>query len=242
LLGFAYLLAKKNYLLPILYVLPYLTEPRSAPVQSAIFLAMLAGTSVTDIVLPALSNPASKTNRAGGFVLTFIGIYLFTSAVFFNLQFTGTAVSTPNRAAFTWVRENTPEESRILVLTGESDTFCDGISEWFPALTGRISPTTVQGKEWLPNFDAALNTQRSLQACLNSNTPLPCIEDITNKNDIEYEYLYIARQSTLKQLCRVTAPTLRGDGLIAMLSTHNGYTPIYQTDEVVIFAREQAAP
>lgn len=240
--GFAYSLAKKNYLLPALYLMPYLAEPRSAPVQSAIFLAMLAGVSMVEIVLPVLAPPSARSARAEFLTLTFIGVCLFGNAASFNLQFAGTAVSPSNRSAFAWVKENTPAQSRVLVLTGESDIFCDGISEWFPALTERISPSTVQGREWLPGFDAALNAQRSLQACLNVNNPLQCVEDTTKEHSLPYDYLYIARQSAFKQFCRVAAPLLRGDTLIAELSSRSEYRLVYQTHAVAIFAQERAAP
>lgn len=242
LIGWVFSIVKKQYLLPILYILPYLTEPRSAPVYATIALAMLTGFILVELILPALSNQPFLKNRPAQIVLIYLVLYLFGSAAFLNVQFAGNAVSEANRTAFDWVHTNLPADSRILVLTGETDTFCDGISEWFPALTGRISPTTVQGREWLPGFNTALEQQRDLQACLNSESPLECIEENTRLHQTEFEYIYIARQSTFKQSCRVTSPLLRGDALITELSTHAEYQPVYQTHEVLIFTREPKTP
>lgn len=239
LIGLVFCIARKNFLIPILYILPYISEPRSAPVYAAIFLAMLAASAISGVILPAISDQPVSQSRAALAVLAYLGLYLFGSAAFYNIQFSGNIVSEPNRKAFEWIQKNLPEDSRILVLTGESDTFCDGVSEWFPALTGRISPTTVQGKEWLPDFNSALNGQRAMQACLNADDSLGCIEANASQYQIKFDHLYIARQSTLKQLCRVVSPITRGDALIAQIKSRPDYKPVYQTSEVLIFIRAQ---
>lgn len=242
LIGFAYSISRRHFLLPILYLLPYITDLRNAPVNAMISLVMLATIAISELILPAFSNQMVGKSRLVPIALVYLGVYLFGSAAYYNIQFTGTAVSEQNRTAFEWIETNTPSENRVLVLTGETDTFCDGISEWFPALTGRISPTTVQGREWLPNFSAAMQKQRELQACLDTDNALECVENISRQYKIEFDYLYIARESTIKQSCKVIAPVIRGDALIADLKSRNDYQPVYQTQAVIVFAHKQEAP
>ncbi len=233
-IGFATRLAQKDYLLPAAYILPFIVEPRSAPTFAMIPFAMLAGIALTDIILPT---PKKTNPRVALAVMFFIGFYLLGSTLYFGTQLAGTTVSMANREAFDWVKSNTPLESRFLVLTGENDLFCDGVSEWFPALTGRVSLTTIQGTEWLPGkFSVAVSTQPTIQNCLSGDDALRCIEQTAKRANLQYDFIYIARQSTIKNLCRVISTTTRGDSLIFALEEQSGHTPIYETDEVSIFS------
>ncbi len=53
--------------------------------------------------------------------------------------------------SFNWISQETPADSKILVITGKDWTY-DSYSEWMAALTGRSSVSLVQGYEWLPGF------------------------------------------------------------------------------------------
>lgn len=227
-IGFIRQIAKGDYFLAIAYILPFVVEPRSAPVYAVIPLAMLTALTLSEVVAPAIP----KVRGVPQIFAVFIAFYLVGSALYFQTQFAGTSVSQANREAFDWVKTNTPPESRFLVLTGEGDIFCDGISEWFPTLTERTSLTTIQGMEWVPGkFSSTAATQRTMQACLADNNALGCIEN----SNLAYDYIYIAHQSTIKTACRVTASTTRGDSLISALTTNSRYMPVFQTNEVSIF-------
>jgi hypothetical protein len=231
-IGFVRQIAKRDYLLSIAYILPFLVEPRSAPVYAVIPLAMLAALTLFEVVIPAMP----KGRGAPQILVVFIAFHLIGGALYFQTQFSGTSVSPANREAFEWIKTNTPPESRFLVLTGEEDIFCDGISEWFPALTERTSLTTIQGIEWVPGkFTSISSTQRTMQACLADTNALDCIENTAQSSGLTYDYIYIARQSTIKTACRVTASTTRGDNLINTLTTNNRYLSVFQTNEVSIF-------
>jgi hypothetical protein len=206
-------------------------------------LAMLASLTFSDVILPALApapNQLPFHNRLQKIFVIYIAIYLLGNALYFDTQFAGTSVSQANREAFDWIRINTPSNSQFLVLTGETDVFCDGISEWFPALTGRTSLTTVQGSEWLPGKFAGISqTQRTIQGCLNGNNALDCVQESAKAAGIQYDYIYITNQSTLKTMCRVIMPISRGDSLIRALEERNDYKPVYQTDAVSIFSQQR---
>jgi hypothetical protein len=242
-IGFAVSIRQKKYLLPVAYILPFIVEPRSAPVYAMISLAMLAGLTFSDVILPALASDPNRLpsrNRLQKIFIIYIAIYLLGNAFYFDTQFAGTSVSQANRDAFEWVKSNTPLNSRFLVLTGETDVFCDGASEWFPALTGRTSLTTIQGTEWLSGKFASISqTQRMVQACLNGSNALDCVEENTKAADIPYDYIYIASQSTVKNMCRVTMPISRGDSLILALENTSDHRSVYQTDAVSIFFHQR---
>ena len=142
---------------------------------------------------------------------------------YFGTQIAGTALSPPTRQVFEWVKSNTPADSRFLVLTGntENTSFCNGTQEWFPALTGRISLTTVQGTEWLegPAFDETASDARAAENCVSSADPLLCIERLASSRGgrLEFDYLYVARSTPILTNCRVMSIEMRGERLIAEL-------------------------
>lgn len=234
---------QRDYLLPAMYTWPFIADPRSSATYAMISLAMLAGVTISDVVLPALTDSEDESsisafqNRSAFWFLLLLGFYLLGSTLYFGTQIAATSLTPANRSAFDWVKANTPTDSHFLVLTGDDQLFCDSVSEWFPALTDRISLTTIQGDEWLSDkkYSQAVSLQADLQACLKGTAPLDCIEQIR----LNYDYLYISRQTPLKNLCRVVAPAMRAEGLIAALELNRQYLWVYGTDEVAIFAYQR---
>ncbi|MBI1795140.1 MAG: hypothetical protein HYR70_13265 [Chloroflexi bacterium] len=233
LIGFIMRLAQKNYLLPAAYILPFIVEPRSAATYATIPFAMLAGVALADLILPSLSN---INRRAAPALMLFIGFYLLGSAFYFDTQLAGSTVPPADREAFDWIKANTPQDSRFLVLTGENELFCDGVSEWFPALTSRLSLTTVQGTEWLRGrFAAAASTQSTIQNCLSGTDALNCVEQTARQAGIQYDYVYVVRQSSIKNFCRAIAASPRGEALLSALNGDSRYNLVYRADEISIF-------
>ncbi len=244
LIGFVACIGRRNLLLPIWYFLPYLVDPRSAATYAMIPLALLAGVALSDVILPGLAKIGGSTNPANdeivrsrwyvSFVIV-LGIYMLGGSLYFGTQIAGTALSKANRIAIDWIHDNTPKDSRFLVMTGEDEIFCDSLQEWFPVLSERVSVTTIQGDEWLPDkaYATAVGLQGRVQNCLAAASPLQCLND----QHLQYDHVYIARQETLKNFCRAVAPVSRGEHLIAELGNNPQYSLAYQTEAVAIFSR-----
>jgi hypothetical protein len=243
LIGFVECIGRKNFLLPIWYFLPYLVDPRSGATYAMIPLAMLAGVAVSEVILPGLAkiagNPYSDNSGTvqgrwyASFLIVF-GMYLLGGSLYFGTQIAGTALSKANRTAIEWIHANTPTDSRFLVMTGENEVFCDSLQEWFPVLSERISITTIQGDEWLPDnaYAKAVSLQDEVQNCVNAVSPLQCLND----KHLQYDYVYIARLGALKNFCRTLAPVSRGEHLIAELRNDPQYSVVYQTQAVELFS------
>ncbi len=236
-IGFGCVLSQRNYLLVGFYLLPYFIEPRNSSAYAAIVTAMLAGLAIEQAILPAISKIPLEQNRLAQLTLVYIALLLMGNAFTFNAQLAANTLSKENRAAFEWVKSNTPEESRVLILTSEVNGFCDGVSEWFPVLTERISPTTIQGLEWLPNgLEQARESREKVQACIvNSDFP-SCL---TSQEMIEYDYVYIAREFIPKPYCGNKSFPIKDDRLISRLEGRNQFTLVYQTNQVAIFSFNQ---
>jgi hypothetical protein len=101
------------------------------------------------------------------------------------------SLSQYDQDAMEWVSQNTSLDSQFVLLTGEKDWFTDPISEWFPALSRRISVSTVQGSEWLPDhqFAKQIENYNQLQSCVEQD--YSCISTWAKNNSISYSYLYL---------------------------------------------------
>ena len=124
-----------------------------------------------------------------------------------------------------WVGQETSESSRFLVLSGLPQWSADSISEWFPALSGRVSVVTPQGSEWLPNreFSRLLETHATAQACATEDAA--CLDRWSDDNGISFSHVYVAKRQSC---CPVLTDALRGDP---------SYLTVYDGPGAAIFAR-----
>jgi len=244
-LGLALKIVRREYLLPGWYVLPFIIELRNAPNVSAIPMAMLASTALLDLIFPALAQlegrvrkiefQKSLQSRIEKGLFLYLGLSMLTGMYYYDLTISDRKVSPENREAFQWVADNTPADSRFIVVTGNTDLFADWTLEWFPVLTNRVSLTTVQGREWLDNqqFLERVGDIQLLQHCLTNSSSLECIESQADKLGSKFDYIYIAKKTARENY----ASTIRGEALISDLTKDNiNYQLVYQSTEVAIFA------
>jgi hypothetical protein len=89
-----------------------------------------------------------------------------------------------------WIKDETPPESTILVITGETWER-DNYSEWIAALTGRVSLNVVQGYEWLPGFSDRID--RYDRANLAFSLGIGSFLQWMQENDLQADYLVLPR-------------------------------------------------
>jgi hypothetical protein len=241
LFGLGYLFLRRQYLLPLWLVLPFLVEGRSAVLPAAIPLAMLASVGFVDVVLPALmpgtakemddSSPLSGV-EFGLFV--YLLLFLVFSTYQFGLQLAGSTLSRPHREAMNWVRENTADDSRFLVLTGTNAITCDLVLEWFPALTGRQSIYTVQGTEWTkgPDFAPYVRSTYAVQECL-TDGDLSCLDATIARS--EYDHIYLSK--FLTRDCRTIEYKNTFYYFLESIRMDQEFRPVYDSERVIIFAK-----
>lgn len=257
LIGFAAEASRGRILLPLWFLIPFLVEPRSAPTTAMVPLALLAGVGLGDVILPALAgfeagpDKASQGNvlrgRVAPIFLLYVGMYLLGDAAYFGTQLAGSTLKQTDRVAFEWISTNTPADSRFLLLTGNngSDLFCDAPMEWFPALTGRMSTTTLQGTEWLPSqrFDHVKANAQAVDGCLADESPLACVEGLASSQNRlpSFDFVYVVRNTPEMTACRNVGTSMRGERILTELRQAPGYSQVYGTNDVAIF-RRQGAP
>jgi hypothetical protein len=206
LLGVFAEITRRRYFLLIWLIVIALFSPRGGQWLATIPASMLFGSGVVLVLVPGLVNfkgwasegtPTIKdifqyriVKIAFSVVLVFT---LFSAMVF---RYVGDSelktLSSYDRQAMQWVSQNTEKASKFVVLTGEKWPV-DFISEWFPALSMRYSVSTVQGSEWLPDyqFNKQMKIYDSLQSCAMKD--FSCLSNWTKENSIQYTYLYLSK-------------------------------------------------
>jgi hypothetical protein len=108
----------------------------------------------------------------------------------------------------------------------------DKTAEWFPALAERVSVTTVQGSEWLPNdtFTHLEELNGMAQECAGGDTS--CIDLFTAETGLQYDYIYVRLPNPSfwhpANLCCHLASSLLID---------SRYTLVYPGPGAMVFAR-----
>ena len=222
---------KKEYFLILWFILPYMVEPRSAPSIAFYPFCMLMALAFTD-ALPALVDriykkdplaPQPAFNERGwlNITLLLVMVYLFAESSLYGFKLINTSLSTADRDAMSWIKNNTPVQSRFLPITGVKSPEIDPFVEWFPALTERRSQTTIQGFEWLlgAGFYDRYGAIAEVQACKTAG----CFAEWSTRNGLDYQYLVIQRAGVDQEL-------------IGSLDQASGYEVVYSSDGVLIYA------
>jgi hypothetical protein len=230
--GIAWCLWKKQFFLVAWALLPYFVEPRSAAGVSAFPSAMLMALCLTDVLpalvqsirkalkMPSASKDFTQTQwlNAALLVLMF-GLFIVSALHDFSLANT-TLKQPESQVLMDWVKQNTPENSQFLILTGFTGVATDPIQEWFPALTGRRSQTTSQGLEWRlgTSFFTRIDQLIALQKC----GDVACVENWSVETGLGYTELLVEKTNLTQSLVN----SLTGD---------NGYSLVYQNAKYLVY-------
>jgi len=251
LIGIGQRLARRDYLLPLWMAIPFFVEGRSAPGPAAIPLAMLAAVGLVDVVLVAIQALAGNTrvdDRSEGRndseqsgqvssvernIVIYLLLYLIFSTYQFGLRLSSATLYPQDQEAMTWVRENTPADSRFLVLTGSTSVSCDSVLEWFPALTGRQSIYTVQGTEWTQgeNFSAYVRSTYSVQECLVSSDG-SCLDSAISRS--QYDYIYVSKLLRVNN-CQPLDLQRTFPYFLEQMNASERFDAVYEADEVIVY-------
>jgi len=233
-LGMATLIAKKDFFIPGMLVVIFLAQPRSAHTMGNIALALAAGYFVVEILMPPISKFTETSPQSRTLFLVTLIPYILSNSMFFGLALSQKHVPKPEQDAMQWVKETTPPNSKFLVLTGETNPFCDATSEWFPALTERKSLATFQGNEWVlgASFGKFIGNAQNFQRCINQG--LDCMERGANYfGSFNYVYISVAPTTVECQLAGVALDAKRP--LIVEMENSTKYVVAYRSKNAVIF-------
>lgn len=234
-LGLFIQIKNKDFLLPMLFVLPFLIEPRNALNVAIIPLSMLAAIGLFQMVI---SNQL-WTRNVTETLETKPLIYSWSQKIFLALILSGTLlgmssfelellqkqVSKDARQTFEWIKRNTKSDAEFLLITGNEYVFSDYLNEWFPILTQRRTHTAIQGYEWIRerDFSKQATMISNFQLCINDATPDKCIENTAEHNNISFDYLQIQKKG------------IGTSTLVSSVIRSSNYELEYESTDYVIF-------
>jgi hypothetical protein len=242
--------------LPIWWFVIVLLDNRAAGTYTTLPVALLAGTGIADMLIPALQRaaasavpPAAETGVNGSIpaqprlmaiarawpvlvVLSLLLAYSTVSVMTTNTDVSGDlpalgALSGDQRTAMAWMATNTPPGSQVLVVSGISAWPDDMISEWLPALSQRVSVATPQGYEWMPDQAFIGRIFRHGEAQACAGQGADCLERWIPKTGTPFDYVFVRTDAQ----CCILANNLLYD---------SRYELVYGGPGAMIFARNES--
>lgn len=252
-LGALACLRERRAWLPVWLGVMALLDARSPLASASVPLALLAGIGASDVLLPWLTrsavgrlrdsqdtggNEPRAPERVRPLMLAVGGFIAFLATLGATVDLNGVLVGlTPDqRAGMRWVADSTPPGARILVVTGSLFPTRDRVSEWFPALSGRPSVTTIQGYEWAPDraFEQRAERYPAIQRCAYRGAE--CVAEWARDVGVEFDYLYLPKGATGASMI----PALVEDccwPLRASVGQNPGYEPMYDGPGATVYRR-----
>jgi len=201
-------------------------------------LTMVAAVGLAEVVFPAMQLSVKADTEIGPVernITLYLMLYLVFSAYQFGFQLSSSTLFPSDREAMQWVRNNTPEDSNFIVLTGSSSVACDSVQEWFPAITGRKSLYTIQGTEWMlgDGFGSFVKKTGAVQACMNNS--VACLEEEVGA--LDYDFVYVSKKLRTNN-CAPAAGYNEFPYFIEQIKESTGYVVIYESDDALVLKRQ----
>ena len=187
-------LRERNFLFLVWIVAAYLSDPRGGTGIALLAESIRAGIGIDQVsgwISSQKTGPVSSSGmRRGGFVIgSVLFIWFMLGAVITDFRLVNTSLKAGDLELVEWVNENTGGDKIFALATGREFSMTDPLQEWFPALTGRTSLTTLQGKEWtlgdafFPWFEELVKFQKCPDAA--------CLSGWSRRNRVGYDYLIV---------------------------------------------------
>jgi len=238
LIGIWIMSKRREFFLIFWAVLAYIIDPRGGDGIALLPLSMLAGMGL--LKLSALISRSDdeqaevvmmkRVSQVLAFSLMF---YLILVASIFDFQLVNTSLKSSDLKMIEWVDANIADGKTFLLATGREFSMSDPMQEWFPALTGQYSATTMQGLEWTlgDRFFTWYDQLIEFQHCADVN----CVSEWSVRNHIEYDYLIVTIPSENDNSEMVNS--LRGLGISTRASAL--HLLVYESENVLVFMVEK---
>ncbi|MBI3151673.1 MAG: hypothetical protein HYZ21_06045 [Chloroflexi bacterium] len=185
---------QRNYFLVSWAVLAYLIDPRGGSGIALLSMSMLAAVGILKLSAWISRSEGEQAEvllmRRGSQALVFGAMFWFVLvAAVTDFQLINTSLKEGELKMVEWVNSDAGEGKTFLLATGREFSMSDPLQEWFPALTGQYSATTLQGLEWTlaEGFFPWYEQLAEFQHCANVN----CVSEWTNRNGVDYDYLVV---------------------------------------------------
>jgi hypothetical protein len=252
LIGIIFHCKQRKYFLPVWLLFIFIFGLRSLERNALICISLLSAIgleeilkwlneknvqSIEEVALKGqLKNPQENLKPSKLSNIVILG--LFFEIFFFAIlgKFLGTNIlkdlNQENRTAMAWVKTNTPETGKFLVMPSGLIWQVDSIEEWFPALSERTSVTTVQGSEWLKNAKFAENVQAYIDVKACANQGISCLSAWEKDNHVNVDYYYFSLNESPNQ-----EPSEYASPLEAEMKYSGTFRLVYRNSDVRIYQK-----
>jgi hypothetical protein len=193
-IGLVVSLRERNFIYIVWILAAYLSDPRGGAGIALLSESILAALGILQALRwmnfqKAESIQSSGLRRVGFVIGSIFFIWFMIGAVITDFRLVNTSLKAGDLELIEWVNENTDADKTFALATGHEFSMTDPLQEWFPALTGRTSLTTLQGKEWTlaKKFFPWYEELTIFQKC----PDLICLNDWSVRNAAEYDYLIV---------------------------------------------------
>jgi hypothetical protein len=234
----------KRWMLPGWLLSVWFVSVRGPIDVSVVPVALLDGVAVEVMLLPILLHFRRRMDWSGSLRLArpntrratiWLGLILVVG-MFLSWNFEASlsdSISSPERAAMSWAALHTTRSSTFLVITS-SYWAMDGTAEWFPALSGRRSVSTVQGNEWIPGAFAARYSQNAdVQLCAQENAR--CLARWFLRTHVAPGYVYVSKRRAWESGAPVRSNCCAA--LRASLDQDQRYLRVFDNPAATIYRR-----
>jgi hypothetical protein len=241
-LGAVYLVARRDFFVPAWWAAIILLDLRAYPTFTTIPIALSAAVAVTHVLVPALASigrspeearTSSRMPAAATIALAALGVFVVIGAVISRPGLYGEAtllkpLGGDERSSLGWVSRETPADSTFLVVPSTGWEAAK-TAEWFPVLAERVSMTTVQGTEWLPDgaFGDAVEAHDLAYLC--GYTTSQCLDDWRVDTGRSFDYVYVPKPPG-GQCCEQLVDSLAADGAYRLAYDGRGATIFERLD------------
>ena len=246
-LGIVVALVRRCYFLPLWVATGLIIDPRKFETEAMVPMSMLVAVCVVELLIPLIREritPATHvrvTSRVIAWASPLLVGVLILYGVISSFAISGQGdigLSASERQAMSWIRDSTATDSRFIVISGDSWPL-DRTGEWLPVLSQRVSASTVQGSEWMPDnaYTRKMDAYRALQKC--TTMAASCVDLWSVEYNTSFDYVYIATREASGG--GVYPHEACCGGLAASFASDPDYRLVFQNDDATIFERKAAA-
>lgn len=217
-------------------LLAVLVDPRGGDLILQLAVTLFAGVGLlklSTLISRSDGQQAEAVFAKRGVQILLFGFifYSILAASIFDFQLVNTSLKAADLQMIEWVKKNISGEKTFLLATGREFSMSDPMQEWFPALTGQYSATTMQGLEWTlgEKFFPWYSQLMAFQKCAD----VACVDVWSAHNSVDYDYLVVAIPA--KEDKSAASKNLQNLGADVPYSSE--YQMIYSSDVWLVFER-----
>jgi hypothetical protein len=229
LLGLFYYIMKKEFFLPVLFLLLVISGGYGVVSIPLILIIILFSVGLVKVIFPALKFILNADTPGKTLVPLFFTILVLTLILggsfiqnqdFFESRYPALKDDEQgNFEAMNWIYQNTENTSTFIVkdviASEQKNRFW--IGDWFPAITHRKTLNTFYGNEWT-NKPQLWLSDLELSNCKDTS----CFENVSSKYNFNYTHVYIIKYP-------------ENGYVISSFADSDDYSLIFENSKVMVF-------